>query len=289
MPFDTTIKTVLAERAEELESHFDADVGFFYGNLHPGHLKTFRDFLEKFKDREDRERLVLFVNSAGGSVEAAEKMVEMMRFHYGEVFFVVPDFALSAGTILCMSGDKIFMDYSSSLGPIDPQVFNGREWVPALGYLDKVQQLIDRARAGTISEAEYLILKDQDLATLSRYEQAKDLTVTLLKRWLVQYKFKDWAVHRTNPESRGRPVTPQERQQRAEDIARLLGNNQTWHSHARMIGIETLRSECRLEIDDYSTDVTLRSMIRSYNDLLTDYTARMSLEPYLHSVVYVPI
>ena len=27
---------------------------------------------------------------------------------------------MSAGTIWCMSADKIFMDYSSSLGPIDP-------------------------------------------------------------------------------------------------------------------------------------------------------------------------
>ena len=69
-----------------------------------------------------RNRLVMFLNTPGGSAEAVEKIVEIMRFHYSEVYFVVPDFAMSAGTILCTSGDKIFMDYSSSLGPIDPQV-----------------------------------------------------------------------------------------------------------------------------------------------------------------------
>ena len=80
--------------------------------------------------------------------------MEILRAHYRSVFFVVPDFAMSAGTILCMSGDRIYMDYSSSLGPIDPQVHNGKEWVPALGYLDKVEQLLEKARKGTLTNAD---------------------------------------------------------------------------------------------------------------------------------------
>jgi ClpP class serine protease len=48
--------------------------------------------------------------------------VTVIRKHYKTVNFVVPDYAMSAGTIFCMSGDKIFMDYASALGPIDPQV-----------------------------------------------------------------------------------------------------------------------------------------------------------------------
>lgn len=43
------------------------------------------------------------------------------------------------------SGDKICMDYSSALGPIDPQVFNGELWVPALGYLEKVEELVAKS------------------------------------------------------------------------------------------------------------------------------------------------
>ena len=46
------------------------------------------------------------------------------------------------------------MDYSSSLGPIDPQIWNGKEFVPALGYLDKVDQLLAKAKDGTITQAE---------------------------------------------------------------------------------------------------------------------------------------
>jgi hypothetical protein len=58
------------------------------------------------------------------------------------------------------SSSTLQEDYSSSLGPIDPQVFNGKEWVPALGYLDKVEQLLEKARQGQLTNAEFLILQN---------------------------------------------------------------------------------------------------------------------------------
>lgn len=107
---------------------------FFYGLIYPGVEKRLRDFLERLQtEMPDRRRLLIFLNTTGGSAETVETLVEIIRYNYQEVWFVVPDFALSAGTIFCMSGDKIWMDYSSSLGPIDPQVPTGRgDWVPAL-------------------------------------------------------------------------------------------------------------------------------------------------------------
>lgn len=46
-----------------------------------------------------------------------------------------------------MSGDSIYMDYFSVLGPIDPQVQNKEgKWVAALGYLDKVNEYIEKQR-----------------------------------------------------------------------------------------------------------------------------------------------
>ena len=285
--FDATIKEELNKRLEALEQRFDADVIFYYGEIHPALAKTFRDFIERLREvAQPKDRLVVFLNTPGGSAETVEKMVEIIRHHYKDVSFVVPDFAMSAGTIFCMSGDRIYMDYSSSLGPIDPQVFNGKEWVPALGYLDKVTQLLESARAGTISNAEFLILQGIDLATLSRYEQARDLTVTLLKKWLVEYKFRDWLVHETNPVKRHALVTLEEKAARAEDIAKLLGDNKLWHSHGRMISAVTLQQKLRLRIDDYSTDTTLKKLIRDYNDLLTEYIARGAHTFFMHSKSY---
>src|SRR5919201_1654181 len=117
------------------------------------------------------------------------------------------------------------MDYSSALGPIDPQVPDKEDkyLVPALGYLDKIAELVEKSKNNTISPAEIAILIRQDLAMLRFYEQARDLSIALLKEWLTKYKFKDWTHYRTtNPEA---PVTDQEKEQRAEEIAKKLSDN----------------------------------------------------------------
>ena len=282
--FDETIKETLNLRLRDLEKYFEADVIFYYGEIHPALEKAFRDFIEQLKkDKEfNRDRLVVLLNTPGGSAETVEKMVSVIRFHYKEVYFVVPDYAMSAGTILCMSGDKIFMDYSSSLGPIDPQVYNGKNWVPALGYLDKVEELIQKSRNRELTEAEFMILQKIDLAELRSYEMARNLTINLLKEWIVKYKFKDWNKHSSN----GKTVLLEEKQKRAEEIARDLSNNSIWHSHGRSIGIDTLTSSLKLKIEDYSRDDELRELIRNYNDLICEYILRIGNKAFVHSRVF---
>jgi len=143
--FDQAVKDLIDSKLSDIESHLDSDVIFFYGVISPGIIKNFRDFIETLKsDAVRRDVLTIFLNTPCGSVETVEKLVDIIRHHYNKLHFIVPDAAMSAGTIFCMAGDKIFMDYSSSLGPIDPQVWNGKQWVPALGYLDKVAELIKR-------------------------------------------------------------------------------------------------------------------------------------------------
>ena len=232
------------------------------------------------------KRLIVFLNTPGGSAETAEKMVELIRYHYSEVYFVIPDEAMSAGTIFCLSGNKIYMDYSSSLGPIDPQVLNGKDWVPALGYLDQVEKMIEKSANNQLTEAEFIILQNQDLAMLSQFEQAKNLTITLIKKWLVEYKFKDWSTHRTNPDKKGQNVTLEEKEERAEEIVNILSDNKIWHSHGRKISVSTLTNVLKLEIEDYSENKKLRSMVRSYNDFLIDYINRHDTIFFLHSRCY---
>lgn len=287
MIFDATIKSLLNDKLKKLEKHFDADVIFFYGEIHAGLVRPFRDLIEDLKkDGKKKDKLVIVLNTGGGSAETVEKLVDIIRFHYQDVTFVVPDVAMSAGTIFCMSGNRIYMDYSSSLGPIDPQVWNGSQWVPALGYLDKVEEMLAKAANGTLSNAEFLILQSQDLAMLSRYEQARNLTVTLLKKWLVDYKWKDWNTHGTDPAKLGQLVTPDEKKERAEEVAKLFGDNKYWHSHGRMIGINTLKSLLRLKIEDYSADKSLQPLIRPYNDLITEYIGRFNYKAFMHSRKY---
>ncbi len=276
--FDKTIKDLLNSSLLALENILGSDVIYYYGEIHPSYEKVFRDFVEQLKiDEVKRKRLSIILNTPGGSAETVEKMVSIIRYHYTEVYFIVPDYAMSAGTIFCMSGDKIFMDYSSSLGPIDPQVFNGSIYVPALGYLDKVEELINKSKKNELSDAEFLILQQLDLAMLRSFEQAKELTISLLKKCLVEYKFKNWTTHRSDLNKKGKQVSQMEKEERATQIANILGDNKIWHSHGRFIGINTLKNLLRLEIEDYSEDENLKKLIRTYNDMITGYILRNSL------------
>lgn len=180
------------------------------------------------------------------------------------------------------------MDYSSSLDPIDPQVEvqapnGGTQWIPALGYLDKVNELIEKSASGTMTQAELIMLQKQDLAMLRRYEQAKELTVALLKKWLVKYKFATWTIHNTTPELKENPVTPEEKEIRAQEIAHMLSENSEWHSHGRSINIETLKTKLKLAIEDYSKDITKTKLIRGYNDLVTEYIRKNNIDAFMHS------
>ncbi len=117
-------------------------------------------------------------------------MVGVLRRHYEIVNFIVPDLTMSAGTIFCMSGDNIYMDCTGSLGPIDPQVQipDTGDWVPTLGYINKVHEIAAKPR---LSLGNVVLLRSIDLAKLALFEQARDLSIELLTDWLVEYKFKD--------------------------------------------------------------------------------------------------
>lgn len=284
LPLDETIKRALVRQVNELERLFGGHVVSYTGPIEPAAEPQFRRLIEgRRAATTGSRRLVILLTTQGGSAETVEKLVTIARHHYEELVFVVPEMAMSAGTIFCMAGNAIYMDYSSALGPIDPQVYNGRDWVPALGYLDKYDEMLAKAEAGTLTHAEFLIMQSQDLAMLSRCEQARNLTVTLLKRWLVQYKFADWTHHQTDPAKLGLAVTLAEKEARAEEIARALGNNQKWHSHGRYINMATLRLELRLQVEDLASAPGMRQAVRAYMDLLLDYTSARGFPLFLHS------
>ena len=117
-----------------------------------------------------------------------------------------------------------------------------------------------------MSKAEFLILREFDLAEIRSYEQARDLTVELLKKWLVKYKFRTWTTHK----SKGTVVTLEEKVHRAEVIAKQLGDNKLWLSHARPIGLEQLR-ELKLLIDDYGQNKPLKNALDEFYQLSRDY------------------
>lgn len=282
---DTTIHDLLNQKIVELENHFESDIFTYYGPIIDGNEIPILKIIEQLANPETKkDRLFIVLTTGGGSAIAVERYVNMVRHHYEEVNFIIPDYAYSAGTIFCMSGDEIHMDYYSVLGPIDPQIQNKEgKLVAALGYLDKINQLIEKSQNGTLTNAEFIILKDFDLAELRQYEQAKELTIDLLKKWLVKYKFKNWTTHQTNQELLNTEVTPDQKLARAEEIADALSSHNRWKSHGRPINIDTLKNELRLKIEDYSNYPQRKELIRGYYELLTDYILSKNQTIFVHT------
>lgn len=280
---DYLVDNELTKAHANLSDALNSNVILYYGPIVFDTPHMFLEAIGRFNNKK-KQSLSIVLTTGGGSVEPIERAVEIIRKNYRYVNFIVPDTAMSAGTIFCMSGDKIYMDQRSSLGPIDPQVDKGDGvFIPAMGYLEQLEKLIKKSKDGVISPAEIDLLRSLDLGDINRFEQARNLTVTLLKKWLVTYKFKNWKTHQTTASLKGKPVSLDEKVARAQDIAEKLGDISIWHSHGRHIGINTLKNELKLKIEDYTNKQNLSRPIMIYNELAIDYIRKNGYFLYVHS------
>lgn len=89
----------------------------------------------------DREKgLDLILHTPGGDMAATESLIDYLhRMFNGDVVAVIPQIAMSAGTMIACSCRKIIMGKQSNIGPIDPQL-NG---VPAYGVIKEFEDAIE--------------------------------------------------------------------------------------------------------------------------------------------------
>lgn len=279
-PLDASVRSHLDWHLDEIGKTLDADVVAFVSPILPGLDLSLRNAIEAVGKRKDSISVIL--DTPGGIVEIVERMVATLRSNYQEVTVIVPDRAMSAGTIFALSADRIMMDYFSCLGPIDPQIEKDDRLVPALSYLNQFERLNKKAEDGKLTAAEYALLSKLDLGELYQFEQARELSVELLVKWLSNYKFKSW----NKTETRGMEVTEEMKRKRAQEIAGLLNETARWHSHARGIDVGTLRDEVGLRIDDLADAPKVHGFIRPYFDLLKDYMDRQEIYSFVHTRGY---
>lgn len=206
----------------------------------------------------------LLLLTCGGSGEAAEDIVRLLYERFESVAFIIPGMAKSAGTIMVMAGDEILMEASSSLGPIDAQIqWEGKSF-SAEAFLKGLENIKNDA-AVTLNKAYVPILHRISPGEIQNAQNALDFAKVLVTQWLKEHKFKNWKLHRThNPDT---PVTGEEREARAKEIADKLCDHSKWLSHGRSIKIPDLQ-ELGLEITDYSKNQELADAIRRYHVLL---------------------
>ena len=278
---DDYIHALLKQGNVELEEHLEGDIFALRSPISFGLDDLVRLEIEQLheqaKKRRKLARLIVILETTGGFIEVVERLYNVFRNHYILVDFIIPNFAYSAGTVLALSGDAIYMDYYSVLGPIDPQFEADGRTVAGLGYLQKYNELRNFINTKEKEPHEYraeltYLLSKFDPAILFHLEQAKNHSLSLLTTWLPRHKFKYWKITQT----RKMPVTPADRKKRAEEIGEILSNPERWHSHGRGIGLQELKSkEINLKINNFGENASLNKKIRRYYDLLIDYARKI--------------
>lgn len=114
---------------EKLANYTDHNVVAYYSSFLTKRAKNIdindtdmNGFMNAFRDMDYSKGLDLILHTPGGSPEAAESIVNYIKSKFGNNFrIIVPQLAMSAGTMIACAGKEIVMGNHSSLGPIDPQ------------------------------------------------------------------------------------------------------------------------------------------------------------------------
>lgn len=181
--------------------------------------------------------LDFYIETPGGNAVASEEIVRFLRGKFETVNFIVSGEAKSAGTILVLSGDEIFMTKSGSLGPIDAQIKIGRSKVSAFDYLEWVDQTKKEAEeTGKLNPLDATMVAQISPGELNSVYHSLKFAEDLVEKWLPKFKFKNW----TETETKKIKVTEEMKKTRAKEIAQELTNHGKWRSHGRSLKIEDL-------------------------------------------------
>jgi len=168
----------------------------------------------------------LLLHSPGGDIDAAEKLITLIRKRAGTavVRVIVPDYAKSAATLIALGADTIVMSDSSELGAIDPQVdvadSNGQvSTLSAQSYLDAFHLHADRLKEDPNDPVARLMLDKMQPATVRKLERITKRSRAIAEDLLKQAMIKD--------------------EEDAAQIASHLSDTKRWHSHGQMISHET--------------------------------------------------
>lgn len=115
--------------------------------ISPDDIPPFGDLLQDINETD----LDLLLQSLGGDIDKAEKIVYMCREKAKSFRVIIPESAKSAATLIALAADSIVMGYISELGPIDPRVVittpDGQViYRPAQSFLDALETIKDEVK-----------------------------------------------------------------------------------------------------------------------------------------------
>jgi ClpP class serine protease len=159
--------------------------------------------------------LDLVLHTPGGDIAATEAIVSYLwRMFDKDIRVIVPQLAMSAGTMIACSAKEIVLGKQSSLGPIDPQIGG----VPAHGVLSEFDMAVRSIKAEPASTPLWQqIVSRYHPSFLQECTQAIAWSHQMVKGWLVENMFGSDASRETV----------------AEKIVNYLGDHEQTATHAR--------------------------------------------------------
>jgi len=197
------------------------------------------------------DALDLILHSPGGSMEAADQIVQYLRAKYKRIRAIVPQNAMSASTMIASACDSIVMGKHSAIGPIDPQVTfptpSGSFTAPAQAILDEFEQAKREIAANPASIPLWATkVQAYPHGLLTICDTTLALAREKVREWLSSFMFRD----------------DSERDKKSAAIADWLGNAKEHKTHGRPIMIEQAR-EKGLIVETLEDDQELQEKVLS--------------------------
>lgn len=202
------------------------------------------------------DNLDVLIYSPGGSAEATESIVSLLRARFSDIRFIIAGTAKSAATMLAMSGNQILMDELSELGPTDPQMVMIRDGQTLVAPAQAIKDQFEAAQQEINADPGRLpawvpILRLYGPSLLAECDNHLTLAKELVSKWLAQYMFA------------GDPNAAT----KAEDIASYLADHNAFLSHGRRVGIDDLQG-LGANVLDMRTDPALQTSVRDLHNAL---------------------
>lgn len=199
-------------------------------------------FMSVFHKIDKRKGLDLILHTPGGDIAATEAIVSYIhRLFDGDVRCIVPQLAMSAGTMIACGCKEIIMGKQSSIGPFDPQL-NG---IPAYGVLEEFQQAAEEIKlAPEKIHLWQMIISKYHPSFIIECQNAISMSSEIVQKWLEKVMFSG----------------DKRALKKAKNIVEKLNNHNDTKAHARHIDIETAR-KIGLKVSDLEADDELQDIV----------------------------
>lgn len=182
-------------------------------------IQPFGDLLAKISNKQNVD---LLLQSPGGDIDAAEKIVYMCREIAGEFRVIVPEYAKSAATLIALASDQVIMGLASELGPIDAQLSGPGPGgaifqTSAQSFIDEFDQIKQEVeKIGHLSPAYFPLLEGLNLGFIRMCRNLMERSQKFAEKWLKRHMMKN------DPAA-------------AEKLAADLCNVKKWLTHGEVI------------------------------------------------------